>query len=147
MTLGVVLDDQERCAAWAVKKYKLMPGGKWDRVIGVVNDGVLVGVWMFTSYNGHNAEISFYGNNAVTRGILKVLAHIAVNDLRLSRWTATVPKRPRTMLKKMTKLGFRFEGIQRRFYGPTDHPRHTGCRFVMFREDIMKKWGGIREIA
>jgi hypothetical protein len=111
---------------------------KVDRALGVVEDGKLVGAFIFTCYNGVNAELSYYGKDSITRGIVRQVARLALYELNLARCTITVPKRPAFLVKKVGKFYFRFEGIQRRFYGPTDAPKHTGCRFVLFREDIEK---------
>ena len=93
---------------------------------------------MFSSYNGVNAELSYYGKNTITVGIIRAVAKIALYELHLARCTVIVPKRPSFLLKKLVKFGFRYEGVQRRQYGPTDSSRHTGCRFVVFKEDMEK---------
>lgn len=135
MTKGLLLDCDAQVAAWAFQAYSRVPM-HMDRAIGVIENGMLVGAAMFSSYNGVNAELSYYGKGTVTLGIVRALAKIALYELRLARCTVIVPKRPGYLLKKVTKLGFRYEGVQRRHYGPTDSPRHTGCRFVVFKEDL-----------
>ena len=137
MTKGLLLDCDEHVAAWAYQTHNRFPV-KADRAIGIVEDGKLIGAVLFSSYNSMNAELSYYGKNTVTVGIVRAIAKIALYELRLARCTVIVPKRPSYLLKKLAKFGFRYEGVQRRYYGPTDHNRHVGCRFVLFREDIEK---------
>jgi hypothetical protein len=137
MTKGILLDCDAQVAAWSFQTYKRLPMHV-DRALGVLEDGILVGGILFTSYNGVNAELSYYGKNTITVGIIRTVARIALYELRLARCTVIVPKRPSYLLKKLTKFGFRYEGVQRRQYGPTDSSRHTGCRFVLFREDMEK---------
>lgn len=137
MSKGLLLDCDAQVIAWAFQTYNKMPM-HIDRAIGVVEDGLLVGAALFSSYNSVNAELSYYGKNTVTVGIIRALSKIALYELRLARCTVIVPKRPSFLLKKLTKFGFRYEGVQRRHYGPTDSSRHTGCRFVVFREDMLK---------
>jgi hypothetical protein len=137
MTKGLLLDCDELVAGWAFATYNRFPMHV-DRALGVVDNDQLVGAVLFTSYNSVNAELSYYGKNTVTVGIIRAVAKVALYELRLARCTVIVPKRPSFLLKKLTKFGFRYEGVQRRHYGPTDSARHTGCRFVVFREDMEK---------
>lgn len=137
MAKGLLLDCDEQVAKWAFKTFNRFPM-KVDRAFGIVDNSELVGAALFSSYNSMNAELSYYGKNTVTPGIARALARIALYELHLARCTVIVPKRPSFLLKKLVKFGFRYEGVQRRHYGPTDSPKHTGCRFVVFREDIEK---------
>jgi hypothetical protein len=124
-------------AEWAFRTHDKLPF-MVDRAIGIVDKGVLVGAALFGSYNGCNANLSYYGKDTVTLGIIRALTRIALYELHLTRCTVIVPKRPSYLMKKLHRFGFRYEGVQRRFYGPTDAPRDTGCRFVIFREDMEK---------
>lgn len=137
MTRGLLLGADALVAAWAFKEHNKTPM-LVDRAIGIVEDNQIVGAALFHSYNSVNAELSYYGKNTFTVGIMRSLARIALTELNLSRCTVIVPKRPSFLLKRLPKFGFRFEGVQRRYYGPTDASRHTGCRFVAFREDLEK---------
>ena len=134
---GLLLDADTQVAAWAFATHNRVVM-KVDRALGIVEDGKLVGAALFTNYNSVDAELSYYGKNTVTVGIIRALVRIALYELRLARCTVIVPKRPSFLLKKLTKFGFRYEGVQRRHYGHTDSPRHTGCRFVLFKEDMEK---------
>lgn len=138
MSKGLLLDADDLVASWAFAKHGKIPF-KFDRAFGIVEGNELIGAAIFSSFNTMNAELSYYGKGSVTVGIVRALARIALYELRLARCTVIVPKRPSYLLKKLpVKFGFRYEGVQRRHYGPTDSARHTGCRFVLFREDIEK---------
>lgn len=137
MTKGLLIDADAQVAAWAFHTYSKVPIHV-HRAIGIVEDGQIVGAALFTNYNTMDAHFSYYGKNTITLGIARALARVALYELRLSRCTVIVPKRPSYLLKKLGKFGFRYEGVQHRYYGPTDAARFTGCRFVAFREDIEK---------
>lgn len=137
MSKGLLINHDAAVSAWAFKTFNRIPV-LVDRALGVIEHGQLVGALLFTSYNGYNAELSYYGKDSLSRGIVRNVARIALTELNLARCTITVPKRPAFLVRKVGKFHFRFEGIQRRFYGPTDAPKHTGCRFVLFREDMEK---------
>lgn len=135
MTKGILIGADIQVAAWAYNTTGRFPIAV-NRAIGILDDGVLAGAALFTNYNSVDCSLSYYGENTLTSGIVRVLARIALYELNLARCTVIVPKRPSYLLKKLPKFGFRYEGVQRRYYGPTDAPRHTGCRFVLFREDM-----------
>jgi len=137
MVRGLLLNADAQVANWAFHEFNRVPM-LVDKAVGIIDDSGLIGAVLFTSYNSINAEFSYYGKDAFTVGIIRVLAKIALYELKLTRLTVIVPKRPSFLLKKLNKFGFRFEGVQRRYYGPTDTPRHTACRFVLFREDMEK---------
>lgn len=134
---GLLIDADEYVANWAYTTYNKVPMHV-DRGIGIVEDGKLVGAALFTCYTSINADFSYYGRMTLTPGIVRSLARIALYELRLSRCTVIVPKRPAYLLKKLHKFGFRYEGVQKRYYGPTDASKYVGCRFVVFREDLEK---------
>ena len=147
MTKGLLLNCDALVSAWAFETHNRAPM-LVDRAFGVVEDNKIVGAALFSSYNTVNAEFSYYGKGSLTLGIIKALAKIALYELHLSRCTVIVPKRPSFLLKKLGKFGFRYEGVQRRYYGPTDHPKNTGCRFVIFSEDMNKlASGNIEKVA
>ena len=136
MSSGLLLDCDQAVAEWAFFHHKLFPM-KVDRAFGIISSNKeIVGAALFSSYNSINAELSYYGKKSVTRGIVRALAKIALYELRLERCTVIVPKRPSFLLKKLPKFGFRFEGVQHKYYGRSNASRHTACRFVLFREDL-----------
>lgn len=137
MPKGLLLDCDALVTSWAFSTYNKMPM-HIDRAIGIVENNQIIGAALFSSFNGVNAELSYYGRNTVTVGIIRALARIMLYELRLARCTVIVPKRPSFLLKKLPRFGWRYEGVQRRHYGHTDSPRHIGCRFVLFREDMEK---------
>lgn len=140
MSRGLLVGADSIVTAWAFKTHNRIPL-LVDRAYGIIEDNKIIGAALFSCYNTVNAELSYYGKDSVTRGIIRELAKIALYELRLARCTVIVPKRPTFLLKKMEKYHFRFEGVQRRYYGPTDNARHTGCRFVAFREDMLRLAG------
>lgn len=139
MPKGLLIDADDQVAAWAYHFHKRAVV-KTDRALGIVENGTLVGAVLFTSYNTSNADLSYYGKSTISPGIVRAITRIALYELHLNRCTVIVPKRPAYLLKKLGNglFGFKYEGVQRRFYGPTDAARHTGCRFVIFREDMEK---------
>lgn len=135
---GLLLGEDELVSAWAYETYKLYPMPV-VRAIGIINQdqGFLIGAALFQNFNGSNIELSYYGPKTISSGVVRSLARVALT-FPISRGTVITSKRNRRLIKGLLKVGFRLEGVQRRFYGPTDNIRNTGVRLVIFREEIEK---------
>lgn len=132
---GLLIGEDQAIADWAFKAYRLFPT-QINRALGIVEDGKVKGAILFQSYNGNNVEVSYYGQNTLSSGIIRSIAHILLTDFNASRVTVVTSKRKKRLIKSLMRLGFRLEGVQRCYYGLIDTPKNTGVRFVMFREKI-----------
>ena len=136
MSYGLVIDDDNRVAAWIYAKYNLfkMP---INRALGIVEtDGTLVGGIILQNYNGINIELSYYGPYTLTPGIVRSIARIGIAEFNVGRATVITSKKNKRLMRSLQRFGWRLEGTQRCFYGQQDCTRNTGVRFVMFREQI-----------
>ena len=110
----------KQIAKWAFGKFKFNPT-PYVMAIGVINDDKeVVGAALFQEYNGHNVELAYYGPNTLTPHIVRTLASVAMNGLHCDRMTVRTGKKNKALTKSIKKLGFVYEGIQRRFYGNDD---------------------------
>lgn len=129
-------EDQEAVARWAFAKTGCRPM-QFNIAIGLIDDaGDLVGAFMFTAYNGSDAELHFYGPRCLSRRVVRAIMQIAGGVLRLNR--LTIRTRKASMARGVEKLGAVYEGTTRRLYGPTDEERHAGRQYVFYRETILK---------
>jgi len=137
---GLLLGHDELVSEWAFKTYRIfkMPV---NRAIGIVDNNGIHGAIILQNYNGFNIELSYYGENTLSPGIVHSIARIVVNEFNASRLTVTTNKRNRGLIVGLGKLGFRLEGAQRCYYGRNDCDRNTGVRLVMFRERLDKLAG------
>ena len=136
---GLLIGEDATVAAWTFHTFNLFPTHV-NLAIGIVNTktGKLCGAALFQSFNGYNVEISYYRQKTLSAGIIRSLARIALAEFSASRVTAVTSKRRRRLMKAMSRLGFRIEGIQRCYYGPADNVRNTGVRFVMFKPRLQE---------
>jgi RimJ/RimL family protein N-acetyltransferase len=118
---------------------------QYFRAVGIIDTdkGKIVGAAIFQNYTGTNVNLSYYGKNTLSAGIVRSLAKMAV-EMGVARGTLITSKRNRRLIRSLLKLGFKVEGTQRCFYGYEDTARNTGVRLVMFRDDL-KKLGGVPE--
>jgi hypothetical protein len=135
MTAGLLFNSDELVANWLFACY-LQRRYSYDRAVGLVRNGELVGAVLFQGWNGANVEVSYYGKNTMTPGIIRCLAVYILQEFDPARLTAMVPKRAKGWTRSLLKLGFRVEGIARCYYGKRDCNRNTAVRLVGFREAI-----------
>jgi len=135
---GLLFSTDEAVAAWLFQGYGQKPM-KYDRALGLLGkSGEMMGAVLFHHYNGSNVEMSYYGKNTATLGLFRCLMRFVLLEFDASRLTVMTSKRNRRYIKGFQKLGFKFEGVQRCYYGKRDCVRNTGVRLVMFRDGIEK---------
>jgi len=133
---GLLLDHDEAVGAYLFASHEQSPM-KFDRAIGLISkEGKLAGAVLFHNWNGANVEISYYGANTMTPGVVRFLSRFVIAVFDPSRLSATVSKRNRSFIRSMQRLGFRMEGAQRCYYGKQDCIRNTGVKLVMFRSRL-----------
>jgi len=135
MPIGLLLECDEQVAAWYSQVYQA-PQIKVDRAVGLVKGSELVGAVIFHYGNGSNIEVSYYGPQTMSPGIVRYIAFCAVNYFDVSRLTVLVSKRNKALTRSLLKLGFKLEGAQRCYYGKADTIRNTAIRLVMFRDRL-----------
>ena len=107
-------------ADWAFTTFNFHPT-QFCMAVGVATkDAGLVGACLFHAHNGPDVELSYYGPNTLTLGLVKRLAQIAVERLGVSRITARTSRANKVMTRGIKKIGFEYEGIRKCGYGSQD---------------------------
>lgn len=106
-------------AAWAFQTFGFHPT-QYCMAVGIMENGLLVAACMFHAHNGPDVELSYYGPNTLTLGLIKGLAKIATECLGVSRITARTSRSNKTMTRGIRKVGFQYEGIRKCGYGEQD---------------------------
>ncbi len=100
--------------------------------------GTLVGAAVWNNYiPGGNIELSYVGPGTLTRRIIEGWAVYAFMSLAVSRVTVRTKRSNKVVAGLISRLGFRFEGVQKRFFGP--EPEDDAMVSVWFRADA-DKW-------
>ena len=115
----LIYGHDEKIAAWTQDTFGIRPY-KYDMAVGILAHGQLVGSVMWHAYRGHDIEVSYFGPQTMTLGILRQCARIAVDHFGVSRVTARAVKSNKTMTKGVKKIGFEYEGICHNGYGDED---------------------------
>jgi len=109
-----------------------------NAAIGIVRNNRLIGSAIFQNHSGHNVELSYYGPQTFSAGIARTLARYTVERFNVDRLTMRTNRKNASILKMFQRFGFKFEGIQHRYYGPFG----DAAVFVLFREDL-ERIGGL----
>lgn len=128
--------DPYRVAAWMFQVSGCRPM-QFETAIGLEDElGQMIGGFMFTAYNGSDAELHYYGPGTLNRRMVRLIFGFALRALNVNR--ITIRTRKEHMARGVRKLGAVHEGTVRRLYGPTDEDRHAGQQFGFMRETIEK---------
>lgn len=141
MSHGLLIGGDKQIAEWAFSTFSRFPMPV-DRAYGVVSkEGALKGAILFQNFNGNNVELSYYGENTLSAGIVRSIARAIIAEFNAARLTVVTSKRNKRLMRALKRLGFKEEGTQRRFYGHRDCVKNTGVRFVIFHEEICRVAG------
>lgn len=127
--------DQE-VAEWTFNTFKVQ---KWPIVLAVgllKDDNELIGSFMFQEYNGSNAELSYYGPGSLRPRVIREIARAALVLLKVNRLTVRTKRANKHITRPIIKFGFRYEGVQRMFYGP--YRRDDAVVFGLLKEDLIR---------
>lgn len=76
------------------------------------------GVLFNDYYPGGNIEITFAGEFTVSRHLIRMMHYHVFESLGCSRVTAKTPRSNKKAAKALERLGFKFEVIQKCYFGP-----------------------------
>lgn len=136
---GLLFGHDRSVSAWCWNEFKLTPM-PIDAAVGIVRNNVLIGAAIYQNYSGFNVELSYYGPHTFSAGIARALAQFTVARFSVDRLTMRTNRKNSSILKMFHRFGFKFEGVQHRYYGPFG----DAAVFVLFREDLERVGKGSR---
>lgn len=133
--MNLVFGHDQLVAEWAQKKLGYEIPDQLCAVGVIKSDGSLCGAAVFHNFNRSNVDISFFGPRAVTKGVVVGIMEFVFRQFEISRVTGMTQRAHRRVVKGLPKVGFKFEGVARRYYG--DRKRLDGIMFGLTRQDAM----------
>jgi RimJ/RimL family protein N-acetyltransferase len=128
---GLLFGHDLPVATWAWNEFKLTPM-HINSAVGIVRSNYLIGAAIFQNYSGHNVELSYYGPQTFSAGIARTLARFTIERFKVDRLTMRTNRKNSSIMKMFQRFGFKFEGVQHRYYGPFG----DAAVFVLFKEDL-----------
>lgn len=87
--------------------------------IGMTDDDRLYcGGVIFNNWNGANIEFTMAMDRPLTRGVLRAIYHYVFIQSKATRLSAHTRRSNKRVARLLPRLGFQFEGVAKRFYGP-----------------------------
>ncbi len=117
--MRLVVGQDAAVAQWAQDKYAggLQP---YIQAMAIVDGiGNIRGAATLHYHGGSNIELCYWGPGTLTRRIAGQIAEICFFGLKVSRVTCRTPRSNKIVARHLPKLGFRYEGLARHYYGPT----------------------------
>lgn len=109
-------------AEWVARQAHSKPPVAPYTAFGFVDSrGTLTGGCVFTGYNGDTVELSLAGRSAATRSGWAAITSYVFDQLGCSRLQMHTNRRNKHTLRMLAgRLGVRYEGVARRFFGKDD---------------------------
>ncbi len=104
--------------------------------IGIVDEFGLRGGIVYNHFNKHDIEMSIYGPGCMHRGVIRAALSYPFDQLGVQRVSAQTRRDNKPMRAMLPRLGFEFEGVRKRHYGP--NRRDDAFLFGLMREQ--NKW-------
>ncbi len=80
----LIHDQDGSVAGWTFATFGIPPH-KYEACFGIVENSQIIGSVMWEAYRGHDIEVSYFGPNTMTRGLMKACARLcAAGDGLLS---------------------------------------------------------------
>jgi RimJ/RimL family protein N-acetyltransferase len=119
---NLLFGHDQAVAEWVARQAGQKPFSAPFNAFGIVDDnGRLTGGFVFTGFNGHNIELSLAGRTVATRGAMAAVLSYVFAQLGCSRMQMhTRCKGAKRVRRQIAKLGMKYEGVARRFYGRED---------------------------
>lgn len=140
--MRLLFGEEKTVADWASAMFG-HPLRNWYFAQGIVDKaGVLRGAATWHDMNGSNIELCFYGPGAMSADIARALMRFAFDEIKVNRISAKTQRGNKIIARALPSFGFRFEGIARRYYGPTK--KLDAVMFGLLADDA-RKFIGVRE--
>lgn len=135
--MKLVFDRPELVAQWVYSQLGTSIPAAYA-AFGATRDGVnLCAGAVFTDYTGSNIEVTLVAPGAFNRTLIAAVCRYAFVQMRVTRLSAKTKRSNKRMRQIMPRMGWKFEGISERYFGPTRGD--DAIRFVAFY-DQARKW-------
>lgn len=102
----------------------------------------LRGAAIFNGWNHANIDITLYAPGCFRRNTIAAVYDYAFTQIKATRITARTARNNKRMLRLLPRLGFTWEGVAKRYYGPAR--RQDAILFALFPEDAQKWMTNVR---
>ncbi len=135
--MRTLIGHDESVTAWVSKKLNKPILGPLATIGWLGPDGTLKGAAVFNDFNGSNIEITICGAGTMTRQTIREAMRYAFVQQKVNRLSARTERCNKRMRQLMPRIGFTFESVAARYFGP--HRRNDALVYRMLRADA-ERW-------
>lgn len=114
--MRLVFNHDDEIAAWMGRKLGVQIAPPYTVIGAQDRDGVLRAGFLFNDWNGSNIELTVVSERALSKGIFRALAHYVWDQLGAQRCTIRTREGNTLVLQMAERIGWAWEGVQRRYY-------------------------------
>lgn len=134
--MRLIFDCDEMVASWVGERLGVQIQPPYT-AIGMTRDGMdLCAGAVFNDFTGSNVEMTV-ASIGVSKGFVCAVARYVFGQLAVNRLSIKTKRSNKAVQRLAPRLGFKFEGISARYFGPTK--ADDAIRYVLFPEDA-RKW-------
>ncbi len=126
----LVFGHDEAIAKWVFEKMggvSVFP----HQCLGMTDkSGALKGAFLISFFNEHTADLTVYSEGVISNAHVREMFVHVFDGLGLTRLQIRTPRTNKAIKRAAPKYGFKFEGVQRSFWGPNE----DALCFYMTRE-------------
>lgn len=135
--MRLVFDCPELVAQWVYGQLGVEVPPVYTAFGATKDDKSLCAGAVFTDFTGSNIEVTLVAPGAFNRMLISAVCRYAFLQMKVTRLSAKTKRSNTRMRKIMPRMGWKFEGISEKYYGPTK--ADDALRFVAFEEQA-RKW-------
>jgi len=116
--MPLLFGHDREVAAWAENKLEgrlIFP----HAAVGMLDRrGVLRGAFLLSFHNPHTAELTLYSEEVMTNDMVRGFFRWTFVGLGIHRLQIRTHRKHKAIKRAAPRFGFKFEGVQKHFYGP-----------------------------
>lgn len=116
--MRLVFGEDALVAAWMSQRLGNPIGPPYIAFGLTADEKTLCGGAAFSNWNGANIEMAIVLDCIITRGFIRAIYNYAFIQCGALRLSARTRRSNRTANRILPRLGFKFEGVAKSYYGP-----------------------------
>lgn len=117
--MRLVFGADAQVAEWVSQRIGHIISPPYVAIGATDDDRTYCGGFVFNNWNGANIELTAALDVPLTRGVLRAIRHYVFVQSKATRLSVHTKRSNKRVRRLMPRLGFEFEGIAKRYFGPT----------------------------
>ncbi len=132
----IMLDNQQAVSEWVGLKL----GTRFSNLLGTVGyldkEGTLIGAAVLHDHTKYDVELTYFGKGTLSLDMCKAIAWLSFIRGNVLRVSICVPRKKKRLRIGFEKIGWKYEGIKHRYFGPSKNC--DGIMYWFSKDDATK---------